>query len=81
LPHFVGQDFADVLDDLKRAGYPFDPEWFAAHQEFRFPLIGHVAYRGIEIELRQALEPWHVMGEDAVAGGTARFVDSSVERL
>ncbi len=81
LPHFVGQDFADVLDDLKRAGYPFDPEWFAAHQEFRFPLIGHVAYRGVEIELRQALEPWHVMGEDAVAGGTARFVDSSVERL
>ena len=81
LPYFVGNDFADVLDDLKRAGYPFDPVWFAAHQEFRFPLIGKVAYRGIEIELRNALEPWHVLGEDGAAGGAIRIVDSSVERL
>lgn len=81
LPFFAGQDFADVLDDLKRAGYGFDPEWFAAHHEFRFPKIGEVAYRGIEMELRTALEPWHVLGEDGAAGGTVRFVDSSVERM
>ena len=81
LPHFVAQDFADVLDDLQRAGYGFAPDWFAPHHEFRFPLIGKVVYRGIELELRHALEPWHVLGEDAASGGTARFVDASVERL
>ena len=81
LPHFVANDFADVLEDLQHAGYPFEPGWFAAHQEFRFPMIGKVVYRGIEMELRHALEPWNVTGEDSAAGGAARFVDSSVERL
>jgi uncharacterized protein (DUF2126 family) len=81
LPFFVAGDFADVLDDLNRAGYPVEAEWFEAHHEFRFPLIGELACRGIEIELRQALEPWPVLGEDSTAGGTARFVDSSIERL
>jgi len=81
LPWFVERDFGEVLDDLSRAGTPLDPEWFAAHKEFRFPRIGGVAAQGIELDLRQALEPWHVLGEDGVPGGTARFVDSSLERL
>jgi uncharacterized protein (DUF2126 family) len=81
LPYFVEADFADVLDELARAGLTLDPDWFAAHKEFRFPRLGTVASRGIELELRQALEPWHVLGEDAAPGGTARFVDSSLERL
>jgi uncharacterized protein (DUF2126 family)/transglutaminase-like putative cysteine protease len=81
LPHFVGDDFAEVLHDLNVAGFKFDPAWFASHQEFRFPRLGAIAARGIEVELRQAIEPWHVMGEQPTAGGTARFVDSSLERV
>jgi uncharacterized protein (DUF2126 family) len=81
LPHFVAQDFDDVLDDLRRAGWPLQSEWFAAHLEFRFPPYGSITRRGVHVELRQALEPWHVMGEEAAAGGTVRYVDSSVERL
>ena len=81
LPHFVEQDFRDVVDDVNRAGYRLDPAWFAPHLEFRFPQFGTVTQRGVRLELRQALEPWHVMGEEPGAGGTVRYVDSSVERL
>ena len=81
LPHFVAQDFADVLDELTLAGYPFKAEWFAPHLEFRFPKVGDYAVAGIELELRQALEPWHVLGEEGAAGGTVRYVDSSLERM
>jgi uncharacterized protein (DUF2126 family) len=81
LPHFCETDFADVIADLRRDGYPFAAEWFAPHFEFRFPRIGGFAQRDIEVELRAALEPWHVLGEEAGGGGTVRYVDSSVERL
>jgi len=81
LPHFVAQDMRDVVLDLQRAGYAFEFDWFAPFLEFRFPRFGTVVYHGVEIELRQAIEPWHVLGEEVSAGGTARYVDSSVERM
>ena len=81
LGHFVWSDFCDVLDDLAQSGYAIRPEWFAPHFEFRFPKIGDFAVHDIAVELRLALEPWHVMGEEGDVGGTVRYVDSSVERL
>ena len=81
MPYFVEQDFADVVADLEGDGYALQAAWFAPHFEFRFPKYGDFATRGMQLELRQALEPWHVMGEEGAAGGTVRYVDSSVERL
>jgi uncharacterized protein (DUF2126 family)/transglutaminase-like putative cysteine protease len=81
LPHFCETDFRDVIGDLKEAGYPFEFEWFAPHFEFRFPRIGDLEQRDLQIELRTALEPWHVLGEEPGGGGTVRYVDSSLERL
>ncbi|MBI5137389.1 MAG: transglutaminase family protein [Nitrospirae bacterium] len=81
LPHFVAQDLGDIIADMNRAGYALQDEWFAPHLEFRFPLYGTVRYGTIGLELRQALEPWNVMGEEGAVGGTVRYVDSSVERL
>ena len=81
LPTFVKMDFEDVIAEMRQAGYAFDPSWFAPHFEFRFPLVGQVKSRGIELTLRNALEPWHVMGEEGAIGGTVRYVDSSLERV
>jgi uncharacterized protein (DUF2126 family) len=81
LPHFVVTDLRDVLADLARHDFALEPEWFDAFVEFRFPRFGSVSYDGVDVELRQAIEPSHELGEEVTRAGTARFVDSSVERL
>jgi uncharacterized protein (DUF2126 family) len=81
LPHFCESDFRDVICDLRDAGYPFEFDWFAPHFEFRFPFIGDLQQRDLHIELRTALEPWHVLGDEPAGGSTVRYVDSSLERL
>lgn len=81
LPHFIALDIQDICRDLRQSGYPFADEWFEPFLEFRFPRYGAVSHDGIHLELRQAIEPWHVLGEEVGLSGTARYVDSSVERL
>ena len=81
LPTFIKMDFDDVITEMRSAGYAFDTSWFAPHYEFRFPIVGSIKSSSVEITLRNALEPWHVMGEEGAPGGTARYVDSSLERM
>jgi uncharacterized protein (DUF2126 family)/transglutaminase-like putative cysteine protease len=81
IPHFVRRDFSDVLTYLRESDYNFEEKWFAAQFEFRFPKIGSIAAEGVELELRQALEPWNVLAEETSSGRTARAVDSSFERI
>ncbi len=80
-PHYVHQDIQDVVNDLNDAGYPFQMSWFEPFFEFRFPHYGTVKIAGIEMEIRMGIEPWHVLGEEMSSSGTARFVDSSLERV
>lgn len=81
LPHYVQQDMADVVEYLNLAGYAFDVNWFKPFFEFRFPHYGSVTVKDIKMELRMGIEPWHVLGEEMSSSGTARFVDSSLERV
>jgi uncharacterized protein (DUF2126 family) len=81
LPYFLQQDFADVITELNQFGYKVQKNWFDPHFEFRFPRVGDFASMGMELELRHALEPWHVLGEEGSGGGAVRYVDSSLERL
>jgi uncharacterized protein (DUF2126 family) len=81
LPHFVERDIRDVMGDLRRAGFAYQDAWLAPFVELRFPRFGAVTHDGIEIEVRHALEPWNVLGEEVGQSGTSRYVDSSVERV
>lgn len=81
LPHFVRDDFKEVLRYVRSGGLSFEDEWFRTHLEFRFPKIGSITAEGVELELRQALEPWNVLAEETNSGRTGRSVDSSLERM
>ncbi len=81
LPHYVDQDFSGALEEFAQMGFALDRAWFEPHFNFRFPKIGDITAHGVNLELRHALEPWHVLGEEPAAGGTVRYVDSSTERL
>ena len=82
LPHFLKADLEQVVQEVSHGtGVALDLSWFDAQYEFRFPTLGAKEIEGVEIELRAALEPWHVLGEEGTVGGTARFVDSSLERV
>jgi len=81
LPHFVWSDVKDVVKDLNDHGYPFDIQWLLPFEEFRFPHYGRLELDDIHLELRWAIEPWNVLGEEISSFGTSRYVDSSVERL
>ena len=81
LPHYLWRDLGDVIQDLNDAGLPLQLEWYAPFLEFRFPRYGTLQLGDIEIELRAAIEPWMVLGEEVTSLGTARYVDSSVERM
>ncbi len=81
LPHYVWEDFNKVISDLRHAGYPMQLEWFNTFREFRFPRIGTLFAQDMQIDLHTALEPWHVLGEESSEQGSARYVDSSVERI
>jgi uncharacterized protein (DUF2126 family) len=81
LPHFLAADLVEVVSELKRAGCPFEPDWFTPFFDFRFPSCGKVVCGGITLELRHALEPWPVLGEAATSSGTSRAVDASLDRV
>ncbi len=81
LPTFVWQDFEHVIEEMAFDGFAFEAAWFAPHFEFRFPKVGDLSAEGVHLQLRSALEPWHVMGEEGSSAGTVRYVDSSVERI
>lgn len=81
IEHFVREDIKDIVNQLNRAGYAFKEDWFNPFFEFRFPLHGMVEINNMHLELRAGIEPWNVLGEEATGQGTARYVDSSVERL
>jgi uncharacterized protein (DUF2126 family)/transglutaminase-like putative cysteine protease len=81
LPHFLIHDIAEVTADLRGHDINFDTSWLDPFTEFRFPRVGTAVFDHIEVELRGAIEPWNVLGEESAAGGAARYVDSSVERV
>jgi uncharacterized protein (DUF2126 family)/transglutaminase-like putative cysteine protease len=81
LPHYLWQDLRAVVGELQHVGYSFQLEWLAPFFEFRFPHYGAIHVQDVHMELRMAVEPWHVLGEETAPGGTTRYVDFSLERL
>lgn len=81
LPYYSWKDICDVVEFINFSGFEFDIDWFKPFFEFRFPLAGKINVNDIELELRMAIEPWNVLGEEVTSSGTSRYVDSSAERI
>jgi len=81
LEHYVKEDMKDIVEFLNNEGYNFGLDWFDPFFEFRFPLYGMATVENVHLELRAAIEPWHVLGEESGSQGTSRYVDSSLERV
>ncbi len=86
LPYFMAVDLAEVVADLRRHDFSFELGWLQPFLDFRCPVLGRAEIDSgssgpVELELRTAIEPWHVLGQESSSGGTARYVDSSTERL
>lgn len=81
IEHYVREDIRDIVTFLRSEGYAFENDWFDPFFEFRFPLYGMSTIEGMRCELRGGIEPWNVLGEESSSQGTARYVDSSVERV
>ena len=81
LEHYVKEDIKDIVGFLNAEGYAFELDWFDPFFEFRFPLYGMATVQNFHLELRAAIEPWHVLGEESSSQGTSRYVDSSLERV
>ncbi len=79
--HFIKEDIYEVVDYLNHQGIAFNKNWLDVFLDFRFPIIGEVNIKGINLTLRAGIEPWIVLGEEMSSSGTARYVDSSIERL
>ena len=82
LPSALWADLEQVLADLAADGLPLDPEPFRAIWNWRFPELLHWSQGAAELSIRQALEPWPLLCDTPVEGGsTSRFVDSSLRRF
>jgi uncharacterized protein (DUF2126 family) len=81
LPHALWRDFEGVLAHLESAGLGLPADGYRPFLELRCPVVGTLQAGDVTLEVRNALEPWHVLGEELTAGGTSRFVDSSLERI
>jgi uncharacterized protein (DUF2126 family)/transglutaminase-like putative cysteine protease len=81
LPHYLEEDFMDMLSTLQSGGFKLQMDWFKPFFAFRFPECGSVQIGDISVTVRTALEPWPVMGEEPSGGGVSRSVDATVERL
>lgn len=81
LPYWMWRDFCDVLEFLHLRGYELEETHFRPFLDLRCPIVGRIEIEGVELQVRNAIEPWHVLGEEATAFGTSRYVDSSMERI
>jgi len=81
LPYWMWRDFDDALAELRARGIDLPAEAYRPFVELRCPLVGSIEIAGGTIEVRNAIEPWHVLGEEVTTTGTARYVDSSLERI